>query len=114
MSKAVSEIQAMMKTWTDAGIELAYNSGYEQGCKDRDEIYTEDKEDYQRGLNDAWECARKIVSPNAIPHSTLEKIFGYKCYLSSDFDKDMAVYCRMTACKKHIAIIDKHTKGDSE
>ena len=58
--KAVKEIQAKMKTWTDAGIELAYNSGYEQGCKDRDEIYAEDKEDYNRGLNDAWECAKKL------------------------------------------------------
>lgn len=40
--KAVKEIQAKMKTWTDAGIELAYNSGYVQGCKDRDEMYAED------------------------------------------------------------------------
>ena len=61
MNKAVSEIQAKMKTWTDAGIELAYNSGYEQGCQDRDEQIRDAECDfYQRGLDDAWECARKL------------------------------------------------------
>ena len=60
--KAVKEIQAAMKTWTDAGIELAYNSGYEQGKADTPFTDTEQAEElaYQRGLNDAWECARKI------------------------------------------------------
>lgn len=29
-------------------------------------------------------------------------------HLKNYRDKDMAVYCRMTACKKHIAIIDKY------
>lgn len=111
MNRAVSEIQTKMKTWTDAGIELAYNSGYEQGCKDRDEIYTEDKEDYNRGLNDAWECARKIVSPNAIPHSTLEKIFGYKCYLSSDFIEKYSVSEAIAKVKEYE---DKQTKDDKQ
>lgn len=79
-NKAVIEIQTKMKTWTDAGIELAYNSGYEQGCKDRDEIYTEDKEDYNRGLNEAWECARKI---NKMTMGECEKVFGECRYLAT-------------------------------
>ena len=74
MNKAVSEIQAKMKTWTDAGIELAYNSGYEQGCKDRDEQIRDAECDfYQRGLDDAWECAKKIYKMTA---SEIITVFG--------------------------------------
>ena len=79
-NKAVIEIQTKMKTWTDAGIELAYNSGYEQGCKDRDEIYAEDKEDYNRGLNDAWECAHKI---DTMTIEECEKVFGEYRYFAT-------------------------------
>ena len=85
--KAVKEIQAKMKTWTDAGIELAYNSGYEQGCKDRDEIYIEDREDYNRGLNDAWECARKIYKMTA---SEIIAVFG-GCSNWVDYSADEAI-----------------------
>ena len=48
----------------DVGKEYGYKKGYDAGCRDRDKIYTEDKEDYQRGLDDAWECARKIANIN--------------------------------------------------
>lgn len=58
-NKAVTEIQIKMKTWTDAGIELAYNSGYEA---DKTDVYDDA---YNQGLNDAWECARKIYKMTA-------------------------------------------------
>ena len=45
--KAVKEIQAKMKTWTDAGIELAYNSGYEQGKADAIDLYKECEEELE-------------------------------------------------------------------
>ena len=83
MNKAVSEIQAKMKTWTDAGIELAYNSGYEQGCKDQAEKHQADL-DYKDGLEDgrmeAWECARKISN---MTMDECEKIFGEYRYLAT-------------------------------
>lgn len=97
--KAVKEIQAKMKTWTDAGIELAYNSGYEQGCIDRDEIYAEDKEDYNRGLNDAWECARKIYKMTA---SEIIAVFG-GCSNWVDYSADEA-----------IKMIEEYEEGDSD
>ena len=51
MTNAVKEIQAKMKTWTDAGIELAYNSGYEQGKADAlTDIEQAEELAYQRGL----------------------------------------------------------------
>lgn len=101
--KAVKEIQAKMKTWTDAGIELAYNSGYEQGCIDRDEIYAEDKEDYNKGLNDAWECVRKI---NSMPMDECEKIFGeYRC---------LATILQNFTASEAIAKIEEYEEGGSD
>ena len=86
MNKAVPEIQAKMKTWTDAGIELAYNSGYEQGCKDQDEKHQADL-DYKDGLEDgrmeAWECAKKI---NDMTMDECELIFGEYRYLATVLD----------------------------
>ena len=51
-----------------------YQQGYEQGYKDGyNEPGKNQQEAYQRGLNDAWEAARKIAN---IPYSEEEKVFG--------------------------------------
>lgn len=47
----------------------AYSKGYQRGFTDKDES---DKA-YQKGLNDAWECARKIYSLSA---GAIINIFG--------------------------------------
>lgn len=71
--KAVKEIQAKMKTWTDAGIELAYNSGYEQGKEDAF-TYIEQAEElaYQRGLEVNKNNFRKVCE-------ALDDICNHEC-----------------------------------
>jgi hypothetical protein len=49
--------------------EEAYADGYKKGCDAKFRRLT--GSEYQRGLNDAWECARKIVDC-AIPYEALE------------------------------------------
>ncbi|MBP5281069.1 MAG: hypothetical protein J6Z22_01070, partial [Lachnospiraceae bacterium] len=52
------------------GLDEGYNNGYSQGLKDG--CHKSDTEEYQQGLDDAWECAKKIslMSPDEI-----EKVF---------------------------------------
>jgi hypothetical protein len=43
-----------------------YNRGYEDGYKDGDSNQAENSAyQYERGMNDAWECAGKIVKPGS-------------------------------------------------
>jgi uncharacterized protein YuzE len=90
MNKAVLEIQAKMKTWTDAGIELAYNSGYERGKEDTEKKHNSDL-DYKDGLEDgrmeAWECAKKIYKMTAEEVIT---VFG-GCSNWVDYSVDEAI-----------------------
>lgn len=59
----------------------AYDKGYENGFiagrlkaeKSGQSFY---KDGYQRGLNDAWEAARKICTNWVMPDSVLSEIFG--------------------------------------
>lgn len=57
----------------------AYQKGYETGYEDGyNEPGKNQQEAYQRGLNDAWDAARKIVldtDKGGIPLSKLQKIF---------------------------------------
>ena len=58
-----------MRDYTPADVEEAYNRGYDEGkCQAwSDEIKKyeiepeKEREAYQRGLNDAWECARRLL-----------------------------------------------------
>lgn len=63
------------------------NMGYEQGYKDACKLYCEDKEDYNRGLNDAWECAKKIYKMTA---SEIIAVFG-GCSNWVDYSEDEAI-----------------------
>ena len=40
---------------------LSYNHGYDDGCRDSDASSAVLKIMYEKGLQDAWECAKKIV-----------------------------------------------------
>jgi len=64
-------------------VDDAYQRGYDKGYADKtnnDKVGKELAKDiYQRGLNDAWEAARKIVvntNNGGIASHTLRKIFG--------------------------------------
>jgi hypothetical protein len=56
--------------------EQIYQLGYEKGQKDPLMLF---KTDYDRGLNDAWECARKLTHPRygGYRDSEEKEIFGY-------------------------------------
>lgn len=57
-------------------LRTAYDKGYNQGVKDYDLIFATSKkeeEGYNRGLESAWSCAKRIMS---MPLSDQEKIFN--------------------------------------
>ena len=69
----------------------AYDRGYKQGFKDGEDIEQKNgavtkvevaKMEYERGLNDAWETARKIVSVGSTDKK-MNEIFGDDYYYMS-------------------------------
>ena len=59
-------------------LRTAYDKGYNQGVKDFDLILATSKkeeEGYKRGLESAWECAKRIM---CMPLSDQEKIFNMR------------------------------------
>jgi len=71
----MTEKNGDLKYKTDNAIDEAYRRGYEDKAKEiRDGEYTF----YEKGLNDAWECARKIVLSEyngGMPREQFEEIF---------------------------------------
>lgn len=59
-------------------IEDAYIKGYEAAKQDI--VAVGNKSEYERGLNDAWECAKKIATSDGLEYDDLEQIFGYRGY----------------------------------
>jgi hypothetical protein len=60
-------------------VENAYEMGYEDGLKDgKESVQIDESDAYKAGLNDAWECARKMINDAAENGSNmLKKVFGY-------------------------------------
>ena len=65
-----------LKTQVLTCIEAAYDKGYK--AAKQDVVAVGNKSEYERGLNDAWECAKKIVITDRLSCDELEKIFGYR------------------------------------
>ena len=65
-------------------IHSAYVLGYEDGLKDgKESVQIDDSTAYECGLNDAWECARKIMlsdEDGGIALSDIQKIFSMTPY----------------------------------
>ena len=63
-----------------------YDFGYEDGKADTPFIDTEEAEEkaYNRGLNDAWEVARKLVHPRLGGYTEEQKHRIFVQYISSD------------------------------
>lgn len=64
--------------------EMCYTEGYNDGRVDgcHDAIYST-TDSYGRGINDAWECAKKIISSKeegGIPTDILQRLFGLGWY----------------------------------
>jgi len=61
-------------------VEEAYQRGLEEGKKAFDLLESERNSEYQRGLNAAWEAARKIFGyeiDGGIPIDKIGRVFGY-------------------------------------
>lgn len=63
-----------------------YNQGYEDG---KESVQIDESTAYERGLNDAWELARKLS--NLGFNDTRKEIFGEKYGLSINIIKDFSV-----------------------
>lgn len=78
MSKDYSDISGIIKQMT-LQTQCAYEKGYKQGYEEgRKECCPEGKA-YENGLNDAWECAKKIVldeSLGGLPVQDFRKAFN--------------------------------------
>ena len=89
--------------YTESDIEQvrkeAYKEGYTHGAHDAKKVFEDHaNEAYQKGLNDAWETARKIVcliSDGGFTQDVLDSIFGSQSYQSI-----MAKYSASDAIEK--------------
>ena len=58
----------------------AFDKGYQQGYEDEKKVSCDCKDnmenEYNRGLNDAWEAARKIILDGCLPLQELMQIFN--------------------------------------
>ena len=83
-----------------------FDRGYEQGLKDNSE------EAYQKGLNDAWECARKIL--NAVVPYDCWNMGSYnhishaiKCYSASEAIEKIRQYEEQKKAEEEIKVGDR-------
>ena len=67
-----------------------YNQGYEDGLKDgKESVQIDESTAYERGLEDAWDLARKLSKLGF--NDKRQEIFGKKYGLSIDIIKDFSV-----------------------
>lgn len=64
-----------LKTQVLTCIERAYDKGYK--AAKQDVVAIGNKSEYERGLNDSWECAKKIATDKGLNYEELAEIFGY-------------------------------------
>ena len=75
----IEEIKNKMKTWTDAGIELAYNSGYKNGTKVHDgERGSAYYDGYRDGYIEGLEQGYNYVKYKTETCENHEKCLSYK------------------------------------
>ena len=97
MAKETTEQTVGLCREAMTNVRNAYDRGYKQGFKDgkNDAVTTS----YEKGLNDAWETARKIVLPsdcytNGL-YVNMKEIFGLNDYLArgvfTDFSASEAI-----------------------
>lgn len=79
MSKDYSNLEGLISNVKES-IRNAYDKGYKQGVNDGSlDVKMRVEGVYEKGLNDAWECAKKIAcdkSQNGYSLYTLREIFG--------------------------------------
>lgn len=103
-----------MKSNVQKELETAFNKGYEQGfevgyCSTRSEMKN-GKDDYNRGMEDAWEIARKIANDPSIggmKSSEICKIFNVEFY------REVFVYYTCDEVKEKIEEWEKKAEEDN-
>lgn len=84
----------------NANLERARMSGFQEASERYSDILSilESKQDdvYQKGLNDAWECARKIIRPTGYSFAQLQEAFSLSsldcvCRIFEDFSASEAI-----------------------
>jgi uncharacterized protein YkvS len=78
-------------------VEEIYKRGYAHGLKDASKDHESEKS-YEQGLNDAWECARKIAVEMSIENmqscgliSTSDEEYEYSCGVIRDYSVSEAM-----------------------
>ena len=113
--------EAMTNIWN------AYDKGYKQGYKDGEDIEQKNgaitkaevaKMEYERGLNDAWEAARKIVLPsdcytNGL-YGNMKEIFGLNDYLARGVFTDFSASEAIAKIKEYEEKQEEQTKEEEE
>ena len=105
-------------------IRNAYDRGYKQGFKDGEDIEQKNgavtkaevaKMEYECGLNDAWEAAKKIVSVGSTDKK-MNEIFGDDFYYMSlsAFFKKYSVYEVMSKIKEYEEKQEKQVKEEEK
>ena len=83
MAKDYSNLEGLVSNVKES-IRNAYDKGYKQGVNDGSlDVKMRVDGVYEKGLNDAWECARKIMlsdEDGGIAHIDIQKIFGGSYY----------------------------------
>lgn len=75
----------------------------------QDVIAVGNKSEYERGLNDAWECAKKIATDTGLNYEELGEIFGYTA-----MDTIFGNFSASKAIARIKEYEDKQKKADDE
>lgn len=120
MAKNYSNLEGLIGNVKES-IRNAYDKGYKQGFNEgqahqlaSDDVFREscEKSAYEKGLNDAWECARKIAcdkSQNGYSLYTLREIFGTASL--SDIFLNFSTFEAITCIKEYE---EKQKQADDE
>lgn len=102
-----------LKTQALTCVEAAYDKGYKSGLNDGNindgTFAAKIKEAYNNGLNDAWECAKKIATDTGLNYEELGEIFGY-----TSMDTILTRFSASEAIDRIKKYEDKQKKVDDE
>lgn len=113
----LSILEGLVRKDIEERVDEAYQKGYDKGYADKtnnDEVGKELAKDvYQRGLDDAWEAARKIVCDDELDWNTLLHIFNRGNFegIFGDFSPSEAI-AKLKAYEEKQKVDDEIKVGD--
>jgi len=99
LEQKIHEFAVNAEVLYKAGYEEGYRAGYEGKCLlTEEECLADQKRQYERGLNDAWECIKKIAKMDI---DTLNTVFNLSNYMGvSPFMASLIKYSASEAIAK--------------